>query len=68
MAYCSMVLEKISIQTEISSGDDIKMGSRMALDMILIQMEKPIMVSTIKERDMDMEFLSFPKVEFITVN
>ena len=62
MAYCSMALEKILSQIEVSSGDNIKMGWRTALDKIHFQMETPIMVSTIKERNMDMEFLSFPTV------
>ncbi len=62
-----MALVIIFLQMEISSGDNIKMGWGKALDKLLFQMETPIMVSTIKERNMDMEFLSVPTVKFITV-
>ncbi len=68
MACCSMALVIILTQMEISSGDNIKMGWRMALDMIFIQMETSFMVSIIKERDMGMEFFSFQTVKFIAVN
>jgi len=65
---CSMALQKLLIQMEISPGDSIKMGKFKASDNQYLQKEAPTLFSLRIMSIMDMEFISFQMEHTNSVN